>query len=140
MSVASDTSDTDEPDRSRPSTLAEYRAPEKCSIRFCYECFWISYAHQFDTARNKKRRIFASGKWREVTIPQWDEYLGKYGAKRKPYTWNPGKRIGAERECAQQDPLDKDERGSSSNILSPPGSPEALLLISISRFPDRLPA
>jgi hypothetical protein len=71
----------------------------------------------FDTARNKKRRIFASGKWREVTIPQWDEYLGKYGAKRKPYMWNPGKRIGAGRECAQQDPLDKDERGSSSDIL-----------------------
>jgi hypothetical protein len=104
MSVASDTSDTDEPDRSRPSTLAKYRAPGKCSIRVCYECFmdFLCPSLQkrervivFDTARSKKRRIFASGKWREVTIPQWDEYLMKYGAKRKPYTWNPGKRIGA---------------------------------------------
>jgi hypothetical protein len=99
MSVASDTSDTNEPPQSRPSTLAEWRAPGKCWIRLCEECSedllcpslikreeWVIV---FDTARSNKRRIFASVKWRNVTIPQWDEYFGKYGAKGKPYKWNP---------------------------------------------------
>jgi hypothetical protein len=104
MSVDSDTSDTDEPDRSRPSTLEEYRAPGRCNVRYCDECSedlpCPSFEKRervfvFDERPSKERRIFASGKWRNVTLPQWDEYLGEYeakgkhGAKGKPYTWNP---------------------------------------------------